>query len=234
VSISFRDHKVQKIAGGILIFAIIGVLWFTQIYTPNKLIIKEKRETLEQLNLKLSNIKLSAAKLPQLRKEVERLFIRYKLLEELMPTSRDVPDFVNKLNISARENNMKIRRVDVIPTEQSEYFHTNPYKVMVTGNYHELGAFLEAIANLKFVATVKNFMIKKNTNPSESISAEFVITTYHIPSTERLQPPTLLEGQDQSAQSGGITKPTDTAKPRATENEAIKALSGANVPDLTQ
>ncbi|MCK5832849.1 type 4a pilus biogenesis protein PilO [bacterium] len=231
MNISFKDHKVQKIAAGILIFGVIFALWLTQIYTPNKEIIQEKRETLEQLNLKLSNIKLSAAKLPQLKKEVERLFIRYKLLEELMPTERDVADFVTKFNISARENNMMVRQLDVIPSEASEYYHTNPYRIVISGKYHELGSFLESIANLKFVATTKNFLVKNSSKGSETVNSEFVINAYHIKTEERLQPPSMLTEVNQSSQ-GAISKPTPGTKPRATEDDALSGVSGGIIPTL--
>ncbi|HHS51045.1 MAG TPA: hypothetical protein ENN07_08020 [candidate division Zixibacteria bacterium] len=232
MSLDFRNHKVQKIAGGILILAIVGVLWFTQVYSPNQEIIMEKRKELESLNNNLAKAKRDAAKLPLLRKEVERLFIRYKLLEELMPTTRDVADFVDKLNIAARENNMRVRRLDVLPSEPTEYYHTNPYRVSLTGNYHELGAFLESIANLKFVATTKNFMVKKGSGALETISAEFIINAYHIPSEERLQPPSIIGSSSPEEQEGAISKPTAEARPRATEGDAVTALSGGMAPVL--
>jgi len=228
LNFSFRDHRVQKIGGGILLFVVIFIFWFTQVYSPNKKIISEKRKTLEELNLKLSNIKLSAVKLPQLQKEVEKLFIQYKLLEELMPPERDVAEFINKLNISARENNVQVRQIDVHPSEPSEYYHTDPYKVRITGRYHEIGSFLSAIANLKFIATAKNFLLKRTTSGKE-VSAEFIIDSYHIPSSERLKSPSMI-GASQPT-TGGISKPsTESRSPRATEGDALGAVSGGIVP----
>ncbi len=232
MSFDIRNHKVQKIGGGLLIFLIIGVLWFTQVYSPNKEIIDEKRQALEQLNLKLSNIKLSAAKLPQLKKEVEKLFIRYKLLEELMPSDRNVADFVNKLNISARENNVKVKKIDVNPSEMSNYFYTNPYKVQLVGKYHELGSILEAIANLKFIATAKNVSLKKSSSGRATVIADFTISSYHIPTTERLEPPTIITDNLGTSGGKGISKPSSKPRPRATESDALSGVSGGIVPSM--
>ena len=234
--LSIKDHRVQKIAGGILIFGIILVLWYMQIYSPNKQTIQEKRESLEQLNLKLANVKLSAAKLPQLRKQVEKLFVRYKLLEELLPTRRDVPDIINRLTVAARENNAQLKQMDVEPSDQGQYYFTDPYRVKVVSNYHELGGFMESVANLDFIVNASNMSMKKTNAGRATVTADFTLKSYHIPEDSRLQKPSEISvsGPSQSA----IAKPRnprsseggDEGGGRASEEDALRGVSGGLGP----
>ena len=201
---------------------IVGV-WYGQIYSPNIKAIKEKRDRLETLNIKLNKSKLTAGQLAAIQREVEDAFIKYKLLEKLVPLERDVPDFLNKINMAARENNVKISKIDLEASELHNFYTADPYRVEVMGNYHDIGGFLEGIANLPFIATIKNVQVKSSANKKMSVISSMTVTSYHMGANERLQAPTQLAGGSRS-QGGG--KPEGGGKPRATEDDAVTGLSG--------
>jgi type IV pilus assembly protein PilO len=234
VSLNIKDQRVIKVAIGIVILFAILAVWYTQSYEPNMKIIEEKRGTLEGLNIKLQKAKLDASKLPQIKIEMEEAFIKYKVLEELLPPDRDVAEFLNKINVSARENNVSIKNIEVQASELRPYFVVNPYRVELAGNYHDLGSFFEALANLKFIITEKNLSLKRNTRGKGSVSALLTVTSYHIPVEERLQSPEQAlkaqeaAQQDTSKAPGG--PPPPTTKPRATTDDAATAISGGVGP----
>jgi len=186
--ISFKDSKVQKIAGGLVILIIMAAGWFTQLYSPNQSLINEKREKLEQLNLKLQSARLQAGKLAEIEEELEEAFMKYKLLEKLLPTERNVPDFINKINVAARQNNIKVSRMDLDPSEIQEFFTADPYRMDISGSYHDFGSFLSDVANLSFIATSKNIQLTKS-GPG-NIKASITIISYHLSEGERLEGPT--------------------------------------------
>ncbi|RKZ29795.1 hypothetical protein DRQ36_07565 [bacterium] len=220
--INIKDPRVQKVIGGVVILFIMVGIWHMQIYGPNKEAISKKRESIEQLNLKLQTAKMNAGKLAEIQKEMEEAFVKYKLLEKLMPAERDVPDFLNKLNIASRENNVKVINIDLEPSEVREFYIADPYRIEFKGNYHDLGAFLEDIANLPFIATAKNVNLKKTDKATGTISASLTIISYHMPMKDRLMAPTQL-----ASARGGTHEAT---KPRATEDDAVGAISGGLSP----
>lgn len=198
--ISFKDPLIQKIAGGVVILLLMVSGWYTQLYSPNKELINDKSEKLEQLNLKLQSARLQAGKLAEIEAELEEAFIKYKLLEKLLPTERDVPDFINKLNVVARQNNIKVSRIDLDPSEIMQYYTADPYRIEISGAYHNLGMFLRDVANLPFIATTKNVQLTRSSQGD--VKASLIITSYHLPSTERLEAPT-------EAKSDTVTAPED-------------------------
>lgn len=184
-NISIKDPFVQKIIGGVVILIIMVASWFTQLYSPNKELIQEKRKTLEEFNLKLQSVRLQAGRLEEIEAELEVAFIKYKLLEKLLPTERNVPDFINKINMAARQNNVKISRMDLDPSEIMEFCVADPYRMEVVALYHDFGTFLQDVANLPFIATTRNIQLDRAANGQ--VKALFVITSYHLPQAERLE-----------------------------------------------
>ena len=237
VSLNIKDPRVIKVVVGLIIMFVIIAIWYTRSYEPNSIIIEEKRGVLEGLTIKLQKAKLDASKLPQIKKEMEEAFIKYKVLEELLPSDRDVPEFLNKMNVSARENNVSIKNIEVLATELRPYFSVNPYRIEVTANYHDIGSFFEAIANLKFIITEKNLNMKKNPRGKGSVFVTMNFMSYHIPTEDRLQSPEqalkaqeALPSDKQPQTTPGKPVPPATAKPRATTDDAVGAVSGGAGP----
>jgi len=223
--ISIKDPKIQKLIGGVVLLIIIIAVWYTQFYGPNKAIIEEKRDVYEQASLKLSKVKLSASKLPEIRKEMEKAFLRYKILEELLPVERDVPNYLNRLNMAARENNINVKRIDVDATEPMGFYSADPYRIELTCNYHDFGGFLEHLANMPFIVTCKNVGIDENTSGRGSVSITLTIISYHLPNKDRLQNPLDVASTPTATGTEG-----EGNKPRATESDAATALSGGMIP----
>ncbi len=198
--ISFKDPLIQKMAGGVVILLLMVAGWYTQLYSPNKELVNDKSEKLEQLNLKLQSARLQAGKLAEIEAELEEAFVKYKLLEKLLPTERDVPDFIKKINVAARQNNIKISRMDLDPSEIMQYYTADPYRIEISGTYHNLGLFLRDVANLPFIATTKNVQLTRSSQGD--VNASLIITSFHLPSTERLEAPT-------EAESDTVTAPAD-------------------------
>lgn len=235
-NVDIKDPRVQKIFITLAVLLLITVFWYTQSYQPNSKQIRFKKENLESLNLQLSTAKLAAGKLPELKKEMEESFIKYKLLEQLLPTDRDVPDFITRINVAARENNISIKNIELQPSETRPYFIANPHRIEVTANYHDLASFIEALANMPFIATEKNFHIRRNTRGKGSISAIFNVISYHIPSKDRIEKPDQLAGTQAGASSGAqqteapLPGQPPEGVPRATRDDAVTGLSGGVGP----
>ncbi len=194
--ISFKDPLVQKVVGGLVVLILIVTVWYLQLYSPNRELINKKRQDLEQLNLTLQTARLQAGRLEEIEAELEEAFVKYKLLEKLLPTERNVPDFINKVNMAARQNNVNIARMDLDPSEIMEFYTADPYRMEVVGGYHDFGNFLQEIANLSFIATTKNIQLDKVAG--DKVKATFIITSYHLPTRDRLEAPTEMPANTES------------------------------------
>lgn len=189
--LDYRDPTFIKITIGVVLGLIIGVVWYTQSYTVNKKTIVEKRNNLEQLRSKLNEAKIKARSLEELQKELNVLFTKYKLLEELLPEDRDIPDFLNKLYIAAKDNGILLQKITPNPSKQKDFYYEDPYTIQLACNYHKFGAFLADIANFPFTAISRDIDITGG-GKTLSINVVLSLSTFHLPTSERLKSPEQL------------------------------------------
>jgi type IV pilus assembly protein PilO len=188
--LDFRNPTVQKIGGGVIIAIIIIIVWFMQMYSPNKRLIAERRNKLDGLRQKLNNAKMRANKLDAVIEERDSLYTKYKLLEKLMPTERDVSDFINKLYISATNNGIMVEKLDKKASFPQDFFMADPYELDITTSYHKLGFFLSEVANFPFTTTTSQMKLNATGDEENSLSIDLTLITYHIENGQRLKKPT--------------------------------------------
>ena len=187
----FKSPTVQKIAVGILIAIALGALWYYQMYEPNAIEIDKNETILEDLRLKLNSAKEKAQKYDLIMEEIDSLYAQYKLLETLMPLERDIPDFLDKLTISATNNGILIRNLHPQKSQDKQFYTADPYAISISTDYHKLGFFLSEVANFPFTTTSDKLTISASNSQDKSMQIELSLITYHISEGNRLRKPTL-------------------------------------------
>ena len=202
--IDYKDPKFHKIAGTIFLFLVILYVWHSQSYSKNKEIIRQKSEELEGLRTKIESAKLSIARVDELYAELNRLFAQYKLIEELLPDHRDVPDFINKIYLVAKQADVQVMNFEQKPSQASGYYVSDPYSLKIQSTYHGLGKFLSLVANLPFTALVQGVKLDVTTGAKYSINASLDIIAHHMDRTLRI---TRIEELKTKKTSAGGAKP---------------------------
>ena len=107
------------------------------------------------------------------------------VLQELVPTSNEVPALLESMSTAARRVGLDLASVEPLPVIEGEMFDTYRYKVSVKGGYHAVAGFLANVGSLnRIVAPVAvdlKGVEKKKANPREGESAldtDFQIQTY--------------------------------------------------------
>jgi len=110
------------------------------------------------------------------------------VLQELVPTTNEVPALLENVSTAARRVGLDLASVEPLPVIQGEMFDTYRYKVSVKGGYHALAGFLTNVGSLnRIVAPVAidmkglNPVDKKRTPPKDGesgLDTDFQIQTY--------------------------------------------------------
>ncbi len=183
--INYKSPVFQKIVGTVVLFFIILFLWHSQSYSANKKTIAKKSEELESILNQIQQAKQNAAKAEEIRAELERLFAQYKLIEELLPRDRDVPTFINMIQLAGKQADAKILKLEQKPSTVQTYYTADPYNLKIETTYHGLGKFLSLIANLPFTALVKDVKMTSFSSKKYSINASLTVIAHHLPSENR-------------------------------------------------
>ena len=127
----------------------------------------------------------SVAKLVSQAKEYEATL---KVLQQLVPTSNEVPALLENVSTAARRVGLDLASVEPMPVITGEQFDTYRYKVSVKGGYHALAGFLTNVGSLnRIVAPValdvkqQSPQDKKKARPKDgesTLETDFQIQTY--------------------------------------------------------
>ncbi|MBN1756387.1 type 4a pilus biogenesis protein PilO [bacterium] len=187
-----KNPTTQKILGGLIIFLIILVTWYLTSYSKKAEEIRNLESQNEELALELEKIKLKAKSLDQLKEEAKEIYIKYKLLENLMPPQRNVPDFLDKLYSAAKECGVLINEITPEPSSPIDFYFSDPYTIQFITSYNQLGQFFSKVVNFPVVILPSNLRLEQNPVQgvgNQTVNVSAILTTYHITESNKLKPP---------------------------------------------
>jgi len=191
-NIDLKSPAVQKTILYVLAGAsLLAVFFFTHLVPfgfPNQ---REKIETLkaeyEKKATELSRARATVADLPRFEAEYVHLHERWAQAAELLPTERQLPVLIRKITLAAQQNGVGFLSFRPMGAKQQDHYTETPIQLSVYGNYHQVGAFMADLANLRRIVTVSNVQLRSNTKSPKGVSAttgaEFTASAYHLSTT---------------------------------------------------
>ncbi|EKO3496197.1 type 4a pilus biogenesis protein PilO [Vibrio fluvialis] len=107
--------------------------------------LKQQEQTLK------STIRIKASKvatLPKLKIQLDELAERYDFLLRQLPVQKELASMLASVNELGLENTLTFTRIDWGEKQNQEFLYRLPLNIELTGNYHSIGDFSEAIARL--------------------------------------------------------------------------------------
>jgi type IV pilus assembly protein PilO len=159
-----------------------GAIYYFMFYSD--LASKAKRLSSEVTNLRAQKAKLEEKKAnyERFRAEVNRLLEEQKELLKQLPTEAEIPAFLQSIHAQAELAGLNIT-IFVQKAEVRKSFYARiPVKMSITGAYHQISKFFNAIGGLKRIVTVQNLSLgaPRATDFGVRLKASFVASTYRF------------------------------------------------------
>lgn len=186
-NLSKRDQML--ISAAVLTVALAGAYGYF-LYLPKREQLAAVEQHVDALDKKNQQAKAdlangSVAKLQQQAAEYEASL---KVLQQLVPTTNEVPGLLENVSTAARRVGLDLASVEPMPVIQGEQFDTYRYKVSVKGGYHAIAGFLTNVGSLnRIVAPValdvkqQSAQDRKKARPKDgesTLDTDFQIQTY--------------------------------------------------------
>ncbi|XXF76627.1 type 4a pilus biogenesis protein PilO [Myxococcaceae bacterium GXIMD 01537] len=145
-----------------------------------KLQVGERRK----LDMQLAEKSEIAQNLNERRREMDVL--EQKLAEALteLPENKDLEELLAQLNDIGKKSGLEISKVEpgAETSGGGEFFARIPIKMTVNGNYHEIGMFLQELANMRRIVNVNNIKLTNAAVKSEKVilQSTFLATTFRF------------------------------------------------------
>ncbi|ENK0807478.1 type 4a pilus biogenesis protein PilO [Vibrio fluvialis] len=131
----------------LLVLALQGVGYWLYMLPKQDVLegLKQQEQTLK------STIRIKASKvatLPKLKTQLDELAERYDFLLRQLPVQKELASMLASVNELGLENTLTFTRIDWGEKQNQEFLYRLPLNIELTGNYHNIGDFSEAIARL--------------------------------------------------------------------------------------
>ena len=172
----------QKLAvAGILVAALTAGNWFLLI-DPLREEITQKQQTQRKLEDDLIQKQSIANNLAQFKHEKE--ILERKLAQALteLPNEANMAELISSLSEVGNKSGLVIDSIEPQGEARQGFYASIPIAMSVTGNYHEIGVFLDSVSKLARIVNVTNIKMGSPSVNTEkqTVKATYVATTFRF------------------------------------------------------
>ncbi|WP_221074949.1 type 4a pilus biogenesis protein PilO [Agarivorans aestuarii] len=169
--------KLAKIIFVVVVCGLItaGYYYYQIADEKTKLVQLEAKE--QELRQKFEVKAALAGNLPEYQKQVEEMKKAFASLLKQLPEKHEIPGLLDELSFIGIDNGLEFRRINWEPEVEHEFSTELPIKLEVSGSYHQLGAFVSAVAALPRIVILDNITMKKQ-GDGGTLSMAMLAKTY--------------------------------------------------------
>ncbi len=119
-----------------------------------------------------------AATLPQLKAQLDELSDRYDYLLQQLPEQKELATMLAAVNELGIKHQLNFTRMDWGEKEQQAFLSRLPLNLELTGQYHNIGQFSQAIAQLPRIIYFEHANWQRSTEDSQELSVKVRAFTY--------------------------------------------------------
>ena len=172
-------QKAGVVAGFVVLLTVANWYFFID---PMQTEIAQRQGTLRQLEDELIQKQSIANNLAQFKHEKEILERRLAQALTELPNEANIDDLIRSLAEVGTKSGLMINTIEPQAEQRQSFYAAIPIVMAVTGNYHEIGVFLDAVSKLARIVNVTNIKMgqAKLQNEKLVLSASYLATTFRF------------------------------------------------------
>lgn len=126
-----------------------------------------------------------AANLEAYRQQMVEMEESFGALVSQLPSDTEVPGLLEDITNKGLLNGLSIASIDLQKERAREFYVELPISIVAAGSYHDLGAFISAMASLPRIVTLHDFKIslRRGGNPND-LGLSIIAKTYRYKDEE--------------------------------------------------
>src|SRR5713226_7134778 len=155
--------------------------WYFMI-DPMMTQITQKQGQLRTLEDELIQKQSIANNLAQFKHEKEILERRLAQALTELPNEANIDDLIRSLSEIGTKSGLTINTIEPQAEQRQSFYAAIPIVMAVTGNYHEIGVFLDALSKLARIVNVTNIRMStpRVINEKLVVNSSYVATTFRF------------------------------------------------------
>lgn len=144
-------------------------------------LIAEEQKLKVMLKIKANKV----AALPKLQAQLDELTHRYEYLLQQLPAQKELATMLASVNELGIDNNLTFTRIDWGKKQSEQFLYRLPLNIELTGAFHDIGSFAQAIATLPRIITFKDVTWQRVSQESETLHFRVRANTYQFKPEEQ-------------------------------------------------
>ena len=161
----------------VVLFVVVVVIGYFFYLTDKQTVLEGAQKQEAALRSEYESKAFQAANLPQYRQQKDEMEASFGTMLRQLPSDTEVPGLIEDITLAALDNGLVIESIDLQPERKAEFYVELPITIVVSGEYHNIGAFVSAVANLSRIVTLHDFNIKPVKSPTD-LKMSIVAKTY--------------------------------------------------------
>ncbi|CFW09792.1 type IV pilus inner membrane component PilO [Vibrio cholerae] len=120
--------------------------WFYLMPKQDEIALLKQEEETVKATLRIKTNKVAV--LPQIQAQLDELKERYDFLLRQLPVQKELASMLASVNQLGLDSSLTFTRIDWGERESQEFLYRLPLNIELTGSYHDIGDFSQAIAKL--------------------------------------------------------------------------------------
>ncbi|MBR9857678.1 MAG: type 4a pilus biogenesis protein PilO [Gammaproteobacteria bacterium] len=130
----------------------------------------------EQLKLTFEEKAQQAGGLPGSRLRLAELQARLNAQLRKLPNTLEIAGLLDDISFMATDNGLRLERINWEAEKPSEFSTELPMRIIVSGDYHQLGHFVADVAALPRIVIIDSFSLSRN--GADQLSMSMLVKTY--------------------------------------------------------
>lgn len=187
ISKASMGQKIGVVAA--VVVAVTAANWYFMI-DPEMTQIAQRQSQLRALEDELIQKQSIANNLAQFKHEKEILERRLAQALTELPNEANIDDLIRSLSEIGTKSGLTINTIDPQNEQRQSFYASIPIAMSVTGNYQEIGVFLDSLSKLARIVNVTNIKMSnaRVVNEKLVVNATYLATTFRfLPETNRTE-----------------------------------------------
>lgn len=130
----------------------------------------------EQLKLTFEEKAQQAGGLPGSRLRLAELQARLNAQLRKLPNTLEIAGLLDDISFMATDNGLRLERINWEAEKPSEFSTELPMRIIVSGDYHQLGHFVADVAALPRIVIIDSFSLSRS--GADQLSMSMLVKTY--------------------------------------------------------
>lgn len=171
-----------KVVFCVLLFALVLTGGYFYIISDEIDVLKNAQEKEVVLKKEFETKAFRVSNLDAYKAQLEEMEETFGSLLKQLPRDTEVPGLIDDISAAALVAGLSLNVMNPQAMVKTEFYSELPISIEVVGGYHEMGAFVSAVAALPRIVTLHDFTVVQTNNENKDLKMNILAKTYQYSS----------------------------------------------------